>query len=312
MTLTKEVRMGVETIHHGRVTWSNIERPGLEDIQVLKRNFDFHPLDLEDCLSKIERAKLDEYDDYLFIVMHFPIFDEGQRISRASEVDFFIGANYLVTVHEGILKPIYQLFDDCQHYEQTRAKHMGRGASRLLYDVIDVLVDYCFPILDKVDKNLQAIEEEMFTANMRYIVQEISIVRRDIIALRRIIKPQIAIVANLERKDRPFIREDLDVYFSDIVDHLNKAWDILEDYREVIEGLSETSDSVSSYRINEVMRILTVISVIILPLSLISGLYGMNVFLPMAQHPLSFFAILGLMAVIAGGMLLYFKRRGWL
>jgi magnesium transporter len=189
---------------------------------------------------------------------------------------------------------------------------MGRGASRLLYDVVDALVDYCFPILDKVDNNLQAIGGEMFTENMRDIVQEISIVRRDIIALRRIIKPQIAIVTNLERKDRPFIREDLDVYFGDIADHLNKAWDILEDYREVIEGLSETSDSVSSYRINEVMRILTVISVIMLPLSLISGIYGMNVLLPIAQSPSAFFAILGLMVAIAGGMLLYFKRRKWL
>ena len=303
--------MGVETINYGKITWTDIERPTLEDIEVLKRNFSFHPLNLEDCL-RIERPKIDEYDDHLFLVMHFPVFDEGQRISRPSEVDFFIGANYLVTVHEGILKPIYQLFDDCQRYEQTRAKHMGRGASRLLYGVIDALVDYCFPILDKVDNNLHAIENEMFTADMRRIVEEISIVRRDIIALRRIIKPQIAIVTNLERKDRSFIREDLDVYFGDIADHLNKAWDILEDYREVIEGLSETSDSVSSYRINEVIRILTVISVIMLPLSLISGIYGMNVFLPMARHPYSFFAILGLMVVIAVGMLLYFKHRKWL
>jgi magnesium transporter len=303
--------MGVETINYGKITWTDIERPTLEDIEVLKRNFSFHPLNLEDCL-RIERPKIDEYDDHLFLVMHFPVFDEGQRISRPSEVDFFIGANYLVTVHEGILKPIYQLFDDCQRYEQTRAKHMGRGASRLLYSVIDALVDYCFPILDKVDNNLHVIEDEMFTADMRRIVEEISIVRRDIIALRRIIKPQIAIVTNLERKDRSFIREDLDVYFGDIADHLNKAWDILEDYREVIEGLSETSDSVSSYRINEVMRILTVISVIMLPLSLISGIYGMNVLLPMARHPYSFFAILGLMVVVAVGMLLYFKHRRWL
>jgi magnesium transporter len=285
--------MGVETINHGKITWTNIEGPSLEDIEVLKRNFNFHPLNLEDCL-RLERPKIDEYDDHLFIVMHLPVFDEGQRISRASEVDFFIGANYLVTVHEGILKPIYH---DCQRYEQTRAKHMGRGASRLLYDVIDTLVDYCFPILDRVDHNLHAIEDEMFTADMRHIVEEISIARRDIIALRRIIKPQIAIVTNLERKDRSF---------------LNKAWDILEDYREVIEGLSETSDSVSSYRINEVMRILTVISVIMLPLSLISGIYGMNVLLPMAQSPFAVLAILGLMVAIAGGMLLYFKHRKWL
>lgn len=304
--------MSIETVTHGKVTWTNIEKPTPEDIEVLRRNYNFHPLDLEDCLSKIERPKIDEYEDYLFIVMHFPVYDHDKRISKPSEVDFFIGAGYLVTAHEGILKPIYQLFDDCQRYGRTRAKHMGRGASRLLYSVIDALVDYCFPILDKVDSNIHVIEEEVFTEDMRRVVQDISIVRRDIIALRRIIKPQIGIVANLEKKDRPFIQEDLDVYFGDIVDHLNKAWDILEDHREVVEGLSETSDSVISYRINEVMRILTIISVVLLPLSLLSSIYGMNIALPLAREPLVFVLIMGLMIIMAGGMLLYFKRRGWL
>lgn len=304
--------MSIETVTYGKVTWTNIERPTPEDIEVLRRNYSFHPLDLEDCLSKIERPKIDEYEDYLFIVMHFPVYDPDQHISRPSEVDFFIGSGYLVTVHDGILKPIYQLFDDCQRYERTRSKHMGRGASRLLYSVIDALVDYCFPILDKVDSNIQVIEEEVFTEDMRRIVQEISIVRRDIIALRRIIRPQIAVVANLEQKDRPFIREELDVYFGDIVDHLNKAWDILEDHREVVEGLSETSDSVISYRINEVMRILAIISVIMLPLTLLSGIYGMNVSLPLARDPLAFALIVGLMILMAGGMVFYFRRRGWL
>jgi len=147
---------------------------------------------------------------------------------------------------------------------------------------------------------------------MRRVVQDISIVRRDIIALRRIIRPQTAIVANLEQKDRPFIREDLDVYFGDIVDHLNKARDILEDHREVIEGLSETSDSVISYRINEMMRILAIISVVMLPLTLLSGIYGMNIALPLARDPLAFVFVLGLMIFMAGGMAFYFKRRGWL
>jgi len=304
--------MSIENVAYGKVTWTNIEKPTPEDIEVLRRNYNFHPLDLEDCLSKIERPKIDEYEDYLFIVMHFPVYDPDQHVSRPSEADFFIGSGYLVTVHDGILGPIYQLFDDCQRYERTRARHMGRGASRLLYSVIDALVDYCFPVLDKVDSNIHDIEEEVFTEDMRRVVQDISIVRRDVIALRRIIRPQIAIIANLEQKDRPFIQEELDVYFGDIVDHLNKARDILEDHREVIEGLSETSDSVISYRINEVMRILAIISVVMLPLTLLSGIYGMNIYLPLARHPYSFVFVIGLMILMAGGMVFYFKRRRWL
>jgi len=304
--------MGVEVLTHGRVTWVNIEKPTPQDMAYLRERYPFHPLDLEDCLSRIERPKIDEYDDYLFIIMQFPVFDDARRVSRPSEVDMFIGAGYLVTVHDGNLWPIAKLFDDCQVDEQLRQKHMGRGASRLLHDVVDRLVDYCFPILYKVDANIQEIEEDIFTEDMPGVVQEISWVRRDIIALQRIVKPQIAIVANLEHKDRPFIREELDVYFGDVLDHLYKAWDMLEDHRDVIEGLSDTANTLTTYRINEVMKILTIISVIMLPLTLLSGIYGMNIALPLANFPLSFLLILLLMAVIAGGMILYFKKRHWI
>ena len=304
--------MSVETIAYGKVTWTNIEKPTNEEIEHLRRNFSFHPLDLEDCLSKIERSKIDEYDDYLFIVMHFPIYDRDQQISQPAEVDFFIGANYLVTIHDGHLKPVVELFEDCRAYERTRQRHMSAGASRLLYSVIDKLVDYCLPILAQVAHNIQIIEDEVFTENMRQIVQRISVVRRDIIALRRIIKPQLAIVANLEHVDRPFIREDLDVYFGDIHDQLQKAWEELEDHREVLEGLSDTSESVISYRINDVMKILTVISVMLLPLSLISGIYGMNVLLPGESSPWAFPVIIAAMALIVLAMLTFFKKKNWL
>jgi magnesium transporter len=305
--------MAAEVLTHGRVTWVNIEKPILEDMDYLREQYPFfHPLDLEDCLSRIERPKVDEYDNYLFIIMQFPVFDSSRRVSRAGEVDIFVGAGYLVTVHDGNLWPITKLFDDCQADEQVRQRHMGSGSSRLLHDVIDRLVDYCFPIFYKVDANIREIEEDIFTEEMTRVVQEISWVRRDIIALQRIVKPQISIVANLEHKDRPFIREELEVYFGDVLDHLYKAWDMLEDHRDVIEGLSDTSNILTSYRINEVIKILTIISVIVLPLTLLSGIYGMNVQLPLADSPYAFGFILLLMAVMAGGMLFYFKKRHWM
>jgi magnesium transporter len=305
--------MTTAVLTHGRVTWVNIGKPVPEDMDYLREHYPFfHPLDLEDCLSRIERPKIDEYDDYLFIIMQFPVFDISRRVSRPGEVDFFIGAGYLVTVHDGNLWPITKLFDDCQTEEQIRQQHMGRGSSRLLHDVIDRLVDYCFPIFYKVDANIREIEEDIFTEEMSRVVQEISWVRRDIIALQRIVKPQISIVANLEHKDRPFIREELDVYFGDVLDHLYKAWDMLEDHRDVIDGLSDTSNTLTSYRINEVIKILTIISVIMLPLTLLSGIYGMNVPLPLAGSAYAFPFILFLMVVVAGGMLLYFKKRHWI
>lgn len=305
--------MSVTAVTDQRLTWVSIERPLPEDVAYLRKHYSFHPLDLEDVLSQIERPKIDEYDDYLFIVMHFPVFDHHLQFTRSSEVDFFIGAGYLIMVHDGHLKPLTGLLATCRDDGIARAKYMGRGVGRLLYTILNIMVDHNFAMLRKVDGKIRAIEENMFEADMRHIVQDVSFVRRDIIALRRVVKPQIAIVTNLERKERPFIQEDLDVYFGDIADGFSRAWDILEDYREVIEGLSETSDSVTSYRINDVMRVLTVISVIMMPLTLISGIYGMNLrWLPAAGSEYGFAALIGLMLVIAGSMLLYFRRRGFL
>ena len=305
--------MATQTIQHGRITWTNIERIIPDDIHQLRELYPhFHPLDLEDLQSRIERPKIDEYDDYLFVVMQFPLWDPVQRISRAAEVDMFVGSGYLVTVSDGTLKPLKNFFEQCQTNPATREEFMERGASKVFYAVIDRLVDYVLPILYKVDGNIRDLEEEMFAADSRQVMQDLSFIRRDIIALRRIIRPQITIVENLEKVDRPFIREDLDVYFGDILDHLIKAWEVVEDHLEVIKGLSDTASALVSYRLNEVMQILTVISVIMLPLTLISGIYGMNVSLPLDNHPVAFFIVLLMMFSIALSMLLYFRHRGWL
>jgi magnesium transporter len=189
---------------------------------------------------------------------------------------------------------------------------MSRGAGQLLYGILDRAVDYVMRILSQVGARIDRIEGQVFTQDMRHIVEEISIIRRDVIALRRIIKPQIGVVSNLERKDRPFIREGMEVYFGDIVDGFSRAWDELEDHREVIESLSATSDSITSYRINETMRTLTVISLLLLPLSLLAGIYGMNVQLPFDDSPYAFYGLVAFMAIMIVGMVLLFRRRKWM
>jgi magnesium transporter len=305
--------MSTETLTYGRVTWTDIKRATDNDIRLLNANHpNFHPLDVEDLMSRIERPKIDEYDDYLFVVMHFPIWDPASRVSRAAEVDMFIGHGYLVTVHDGSLKPLNNLFLQCKEDEAARQKYMGKGSSKLLYTIIDQLVDYILPILYKVDANIRAVEDDLFKQDLRRVIEDITFIRRDVIALRRIIRPQISIVANLEKVDRPFIHEELDVYFGDILDHIQKASDLLTDHGEVINVLADSADTLASTRINEVMRILTVISVIMLPLSLVAGIYGMNVALPLNEHPHAFWLIIAGMIIIMIAMLTVFRRRGWL
>jgi len=306
--------MSIQTLAHDGIDWTDINKPTTQDKEYLHEQYPFfHPLDLEDCLSMIERPKIDEYENYLFIVMHFPVFNKATRRLGRSEVDIFIGRGFLVTVSDGTLKPLVEDFTNCQKDEGIKRQFMSRGSYYLLYMLIDDLVDYCLPILDKENHNIEGIEERIFDGNAKEIVREISIVRRNLINFRRTIKPQMKIMASLERKDWEFLRGDLDVYWGDVSDHTVQIWDRLEDLRDVIEGLSETIESITSYRLNEVMKILTIFSVIMLPLSVISGIYGMNIRqLPLARHPLSFAIIIGIMVAIVIGMLAYFKREGWL
>lgn len=302
----------IRTVTHAGLTWVDITHPGEAEIEWLRRHYPFHPLHLDDTLSKIQRPKIDDGDDYTFIVMHFPVYSKLVRVTTPSEVDIFVGADYLITVHSGTLKPIVRLFNNCLEDPKTRETIMGRSSGYLLYQVVDRLVDYCFPILNKIDQNIEKAEDEIFEDKVRRTIQDISIIRRDIIAFRRVIKPLIPVITRLERKQRPFLREDMEEYFGDISDHLSKIWDTLEDYKEVIEGLSDTLTSLTNNRINDIIKVLTIISVILLPLTLISGIYGMNVSLPGADHPFAFEIVLGSMIVVIISMLAFFRWRKWI
>jgi magnesium transporter len=306
--------MSLRTITHNGITWTDLRNPTTDDIERLRERFPFfHPLDLEDCLSTLERPKIDEYENYLFIVMHFPVFDKAARRLGRGEADIFVGRGFLVTSSDGALKPLVEAFEDSEKDEVLRRQFMGRGSYYLLYMLIDDLVDYCFPILDKENHNIESIESRIFDTDAREIVRDISIVRRNLINFRRTIKPQMKVTASLERKDWEFLRGGLEVYWGDVSDHILQIWERLEELWEVVEGLSTTLESLTSNRINEVMKILTIFSVIMLPLSVVSGIYGMNLLqLPLANHPLSFVFVIGVMSAIVIAMLAYFRREGWL
>ena len=305
--------MTARTITHAGTTWIDIVHPSAADVEALHHRFPhFHPLNLEDIRSRIERPKLDQDDAYLFLVMHFPLWDARDELSRPSEVDFFLGPDYVVTVHDGALKPLTAAFDACRNDDHERNGLLGRGATHALHALIDGLVDYVFPILNKVDQRVHAIEDTLFESNARQVIQEIALLRRDIISLRRIIRGQIPIVQQLETCEHPILHERMEEYFGDIVDHLFKLRDIADENFEIINSFADTADTLASYRINEVMRILTVISVIMLPLTLISSVYGMNIVLPFADNPHAFIITAGIMLVIALLMLYLFRRRHWL
>ena len=308
----KEQPLNLESLTSGDLTWVNIERPTERETEYLAQNYPFHPLDLDDCLSRIQRPKIDEYKDYLFLVFHFPVFNKETRVTTASQVSVFIGGKYLITLHKGELKPLVKLFKECQIDEESRQENFSQGSAYLLYRIIDRLVDYCLPILNKLSDNIEDVEDDIFAHEMPRAIKQISMLRRDIISFRRIIWPMRAVIGSLEPKARRFTKTDLEVYFGDTVDHVDKIWDGLDEYKEIIEGLNDTHDSLATNRTNEVIRILTIIASILLPLTLLASIYGMNIPLPFQESPYSLAIVLVIWIAVVSGMLYFFRRRHWI
>jgi len=310
----KEKGLNVESITWNGLTWIDIERPTERETEYLAQNYPFHPLDLDDCLSRIQRPKIDEYKEYLFLVLHFPVFNKQTRATTPSQVSIFIGDKYLITLHKGELKPLVKLFRECELEEEAREENFSQGSSYLLYRIIDRLVDYCLPILNRISANIEETEDNVFTSKgMPLAIEDISILRRDVISFRRIIWPMRAVIASLEPKIRRFTKMDLAVYFGDMVDHVDKIWDALDEYKEIIEGLNATHDSLATNRTNEVMRMLTVIATILLPITVVASIFGMNIPLgPFRDSPYSALYVFLICLVIISGMLYIFRRHRWI
>jgi len=308
----KKEQLNVESLTWGNLTWVNIERPTEQETEYLAQNYPFHPLDLDDCLSRIQRPKMDEYKDYLFLVFHFPVFNKEARVTTPSQLSVFIGEEYLITLHKGELKPLVKLFRECQIDEESRQENFRQGAGYLLYRIIDRLVDYCLPILNKIGANIESVEDNIFANEMPRAIKEIALLRRDVISFRRIIWPMRAVIGSMEPKVRRFSKMDMAVYFGDMIDHVDKIWDGLDEYKEIIEGLNDTHDSLATNRTNEVVRILTTIATVLLPLTVVASVYGMNIPLPFQDSSYSLVFLLVIWAIIVGGMLYFFHRRHWI
>jgi magnesium transporter len=302
----------VEIVESPGLRWINIERPRQVDLAWLQERFEFHPLDYEDVISRNQRPKVDEYDDYLFIVLHFPRYDKQVGRLNAAEVDLFVGPDYLITIPNEPLQPIEYLFERCRTNEELRESLFSKGAGYLLYKIVDDCVDASFPMLRKIGNKLERIEEEIFEGNSAEVVRDISNVKQEIINFRKIVRPQRSAFTDLERNKARYIAEDLDIYFEDINDASERVWDMLENYKEVVEALEDTNEAQIAHRSNETFRVLTAITVIVLPLTLVASIWGMNVGVPGERDMSAFWLILGFMVLLLGGMIAYFRRRGWL
>jgi magnesium transporter len=302
----------IEEVAHAGLRWINIERPGPSEHAWLEEHFDFHPLAHEDVRSRNQRPKIDEYPAYTLIILNFPVFDKAVGRLNAGEVDIFIGPDFLITLPNVRLSPLEYLFERCRASEEQRETLFSQGPGYLLYKIVDDSIDYCFPMLRKMGNKLERVENEIFEGRSEEVVRDISNVKQEIINFRTVVRPQRPVLRDLERTKQRYLAGELEIYFEDVVDASERIWDMLETFKEKVEALEDTNESVLSHRTNDVVRVLTAASLVILPLTLVASIWGMNVEVPGEGDLTAFWLIILGMTLMLTGLVAYFRKRRWL
>ncbi len=292
------------------LVWVDVKKPSQKDMEFLEQHFSFHPLAIEDCMTTIQRPKIDTYDNYLFIVLHAAILAAHKDKASSLELDSFVGENYVVTVHLKTIESVTSTWERCLKNKGI----MSRGTAYLFYCIADALVDNYFPILEKLDKEIQKTEDIIFKDPDRRALNKIFDLKENVLILRRILGPQRETMNFIARGSyQPIIPASLSIYFRDVSDLLARINDNLDTYRDLLASAVDGYISATSNRLNEIMKVLTIIATIMMPLTLITGIYGMNFrFMPEIEWQHGYFVVIGIMLAIAVGMLLFFKKKKWL
>jgi magnesium transporter len=309
-----EEPLHIETLTYGDLTWVNVVLPTERETEWLAKNYNFHALALDDCLSRKQIPKIDVYPGYLFFIFHYPLYDKVTRVSSKRQWSAFLGENYLVTIHTGELKTLVALFRDCQANEDARQEYMNGGSGFLLYSILDRSIDSYFPVLDKILSLMEDVEDAVFDEDVE-VAKEISILRRDVITQRAVMFPTRDIFVEMENKLKRFSKTDVTAYYNDLMDHLNKICNTLDECKEIIEVFADTDYTLVTNRLNRVVRILNIFATVTIPFLAISSIFGMNVFAPGGIERgdmTAFIVLIVVMSLIAGGMLYYFHRRRWI
>ncbi|MPY90846.1 MAG: magnesium/cobalt transporter CorA [Luteitalea sp.] len=291
------------------VLWVDIALPEPSAVDVLGGTFRFHELSIEDAIAELHHPKVESYEGYLYLILHGIAFQPGREAFATHDIDFFLGQHYLVTVHDGTSRSIARIKEVCARNE----RFLGEGPGALMHRIIDTMVDHYAPEVDQLDDRLEALEEDVLEGRGEDIVRRIVELKRDVGLLKRITVPQRDAVARLARREYPAIDETLTYRFRDVYDHLVRFTEEANTFHDRVTALLDAHLSFMSNRLNEVMKVLTLIATIFMPLAVLTGLYGMNVALPHLPggERVQFWWIAGMMAALGVGMGWWFHRRRW-
>lgn len=304
----------VQILKNDTFEWLNITKFNKKDAKYLRDRFNFDEIDLEDCLPPNERTKLVEREKYLFLILLYPVYNRATKIVEISELDLFIGQNFIVTNHEKKLEEIGRLFSTIKKSKPMQADYLA-NPPRLLRKIINDLLLHCFPMLVHISNDTDEVEKKIFTDLGKEIIYKILNIKTNIANFRKAIQSQKVVLERLICQIPKF--QHLDVppmdYFERLTTHAREIWNLVENCRDAINALHETNESLLSFRMNEIMKTLTMFSVIIFPLTLLAAIFGMNaVFMPLVDNPYGFWIIIGIMGLGMVAMLLFFKKRKWL
>ena len=323
-SLAIPVEKKIEKIQGNGFTWIDLQNPDRDDVEKLAPNYNFNELNIEDCMTKFELPKLDSYDDHFFVILQFPPLAQKIGISKNSQLSIFVGKDFLVTVHQGDLKPLVQLVQTCilDSDKDLKNRLVGESSGDLLHEIIDALVDDLLHTSRKIIANLDEMEDNVFDES-KPVARSIALLRREINRLRRISVPLKRFVLEIAKNVKRFSDnsdDELALYFDDVIDHIDKVIETLEESRETMEIYKDTDFVLSNEKTNKVLAVLTMIFTLAIPSTVIGTFYGMNVSLPggiennsMALGPFTTFIVVILASAIpAIIMFMYFKNLGWI
>ena len=295
-----------------KTTWIDFENPGADDVLFLQENFDIHPLAIEEFMTPTLRPKATQYDGCLFLTIHIPLFDTKTRTTFPGELDIVLTKDHLITGHTQDIYQLTEFFRMLEKSEGKRRLYMKDSPAHLLYNLLEILLDSCFPKLDHVVQKIDHIEEEIFKGNESAMVVEISIVKRDILNFRRTLKPQRSVLESLSQEKMKLVPAELKPYFQDLIGTNIRIWNTLESTKETIESLEETNNSLLSNKLDTTMKILTIFSAVLLPMTVYSNILAMSADIPFGKNPNAFWIHSTIMISLAFLTITVFKRKNWI
>ena len=302
----------MKNVEFKNITWIDFSDPSADDVVYLQENFDIHPLAIEEFVTPTFRPKATQYENCIYMTIHIPLFDTHSRTTYPGELDIVLTKDHLITGH---IKEIYQLeefFTKLEASEGTRRIYMNKTPAHLLYSILEMLLESCFPRLDHIHEKLENIEEQVFNGREKEMVREISVVKRDILNFRRTLKPQRHIIESLAQMKSNLLPSELSPYFQDLTGTNIRLWNALESNKETIESMEETNNSLLSNKLNMTMKVLTIFNAIFLPMTLYSNVMSMSTNIPLSHNEEGFWIHTAIMLVISLFTIILFKLKKWL